>query len=108
MDVNVSRALTNGVRRLGVEVLTAQEDESRRLTDDSMLKRAAELGRVLFTQDQDFFTLTYELLAQGTQCPGVIYAHQKRPIGDCIQELQLIAELMEPEELANRCLKLPL
>ncbi len=34
MDVNVRRAVTDGLRLRGTEVLTAQEDGSRELEDD--------------------------------------------------------------------------
>ncbi len=108
MDVHVHWAITTGLRRLGVDVLTSQEDGGRRLVDAELLERAAKLGRVLFTQDRDFFKVTYELLAQGIECPGVIYASRKRQIGLCIEELHLISEAMDPAELANCCQRLPL
>jgi len=52
-DVHVPRAVVNGLRLRGVDVLTAQEDGSPRLPDDELLDRAGELERVLFTQDTD-------------------------------------------------------
>lgn len=106
MDVHVHWAITTGLRRLGVDVLTSQEDGSRQLVDAELLERAAQLDRVLFTQDRDFFKVTYVLLAQGIECPGVLYASRKRLIGLCIQELHLASEVMDPSELANRCQKL--
>ena len=53
MDVHVRRAVTAGLRLRGVDVLTAQEDGNRELLDPELLDRATELGRVLFTQDDD-------------------------------------------------------
>ena len=53
MDVYVRRAISDGLRRGGVDVLTAQDDESTRLPDPELLDRATELGRVLFSQDDD-------------------------------------------------------
>jgi predicted nuclease of predicted toxin-antitoxin system len=52
-DVHVHRAITEGLRLRGVDVLTAQEDGARRLPDGELLNRATALGRVLFTQDVD-------------------------------------------------------
>ena len=49
LDVHVRRAVTAGLRLRGVDVLTAQEDGAREYDDASLLDRAAELGRVLFT-----------------------------------------------------------
>jgi hypothetical protein len=107
MDVHVPFAITVGLRRRGIDVLTAQEDDSSTLEDDQLLPRAALLGRVLFTQDNGFRKLTYMLVAQGLESPGVLFASQEHPIGACIEELHLAAEAMKPEELANRFLSLP-
>ena len=51
MGVHVRREVTDGLRRRGVDVLTAQEDETATLPDAQLLDRAAELGQVLFSQD---------------------------------------------------------
>lgn len=53
MDVHIPRAITNGLRRRGVEVLTAQEDGTAALDDPPLLDRATELNRPLYTQDDD-------------------------------------------------------
>ena len=53
MDVHVRRAVTAGLRLRGVDVLTAQEDDTGELPDPELLNRATELGRALFTQDDD-------------------------------------------------------
>ena len=53
MDVHVRRAVAAGLRLRGVDVLTAQEDDTGELPDPELLDRATELGRALFTQDDD-------------------------------------------------------
>lgn len=53
MDVHVRRAVTEGLRLRGVDVLTAQADGADGFADPELLDRATELGRVLFTQDDD-------------------------------------------------------
>ena len=53
MDVHVRRAITEGLRLRGVDVLTAQEDHARELDDPDLLDRSTALGRVFFTQDND-------------------------------------------------------
>jgi hypothetical protein len=47
-DHNVSRAISQGLRLRGVDVLTAYEDRNQRLPDPELLDRAHALGRVLF------------------------------------------------------------
>ena len=54
MDVHVPQAITEQLRRRGVDVLTAGEDDSNEKTDDQLLERAKTLGRLLFTQDIRF------------------------------------------------------
>jgi hypothetical protein len=109
MDVHVHRAITNGLRIRGVDVLTTQQDGFRQATDDRLLDRAGELGRVLFSQDDDLLAEAKRRQVEGVQFSGVIYAHQIRiTIGQCVQDLELIAKLAEPEELANRVEFLPL
>lgn len=51
MDVHVPAAITFGLRRRAIDVLTSQEVGTRRETDETLLERASELGRILFSQD---------------------------------------------------------
>ena len=53
MDHHVPRAITEGLRLRGVDVITAHENGSDHMNDSELLDRAAKLGRVLFTQDDD-------------------------------------------------------
>lgn len=55
-DVHVPFAITAELRIRGVDVLTAQTDNATRLDDSPLLDRATELGRVLFSRDQDLLT----------------------------------------------------
>ena len=45
MDVHVPQAITDQLRRRGVDVLTAIEDSSAELTDEALLERASTHGR---------------------------------------------------------------
>lgn len=53
MDVHVPLPITRGLRRRGVDVLTAQQDGTTRLLDSELLNRAAALRRMLFSQVDD-------------------------------------------------------
>ena len=53
MDVHVPRAITEGLRLRGVDVLTAQEDGAGEATDGDLLDRATAVGRLLFSMDAD-------------------------------------------------------
>lgn len=103
MDVHVPRAITNGLRRRGVQVVTAQEDGTTELEDPPLLNRATELDCPLYTQDDDLLAEARRRQVEGVRFAGVIYSHQLRsPVGRCIDDLELIAKSFNPADLANR------
>ena len=53
MDHNVPRSISAGLRLKGLDVVTAFDDHAHELDDSQLMNRAKELGRVLFTQDDD-------------------------------------------------------
>jgi hypothetical protein len=109
MDVHVRKAVTNGLRMRGVDVLTAQEDGAALWPDDRLLDRAGELGRVLFSQDDDLLAEAELRQREGRFFVGVIYAHQLAiTVGQCVRDLELIAKAVPPDELVNRVEFLPL
>ena len=108
-DVNVRRAITEGLCLREVDVLTAQEDATGRLADAALLDRATALGRILFTHDEDLLREAAERQQRGERFAGVVYAHQlKVTVGQCIRDLELLANVNEPEDCANRVEYLPL
>jgi hypothetical protein len=76
MDVHVPYAITSQLRRRGVDVLTAEEDEATRLEDAELLERSKELDRVLFTQDIRFHALAVQWQLAGRTFAGLIFGHQ--------------------------------
>src|SRR5687768_15055802 len=109
MDHHVPKAITVGLRLRGMDVLTAHEDGADQLDDDLLLKRAHELKRALFTQDDDLLVEAAKRQREGIPFSGVIYGHQLRvTIGVCIQDLEMIAKDGELEDLENRVVFLPL
>ena len=108
MDVHVRRAVTNGLRMRGVDVITAQEDGAAMWPDDRLLDRAGELGRVLFSQDDDLLAEAELRQRENLPFAGVIYAHQLSiTIGQCVRDLELIAKAAQPGDLNNRVEFLP-
>ena len=108
-DVHVRRAILNGLRVRGVDVLTAQEDGAAEYEDPELLDRSTTLGRVLFTQDDDLLREAKQRQQVGKTFAGVVYAHQLNvSIGQCITDLELIAQASEAAEWVNRTEYLPL
>ncbi|MEQ8191451.1 MAG: DUF5615 family PIN-like protein [Candidatus Eremiobacterota bacterium] len=109
MDVHIPKAITTGLRIREIDVITAQEDNTATLPDPSLLDRATELQRVLFTFDDDLLCEATRRQTKGLPFAGVIYAHiLKVSIGKCISDLELIAKSGEPEDLLNTVEFLPL
>ena len=109
MNQHVPKAITVGLRLRSVDVLTAFEDQSHQLDDASLLDRANELKRVLFSQDDDLLTEAAERQKSSRAFYGVIYAHPLRiSIGKCVEDLELIAKACDPEDLLNQVVFLPL
>jgi hypothetical protein len=73
MDVHVPQAITEQLRRRGIDVLTAFEDRTIELPDDQLLARVTELQRVLFTQDIRFRVLAETWQIEDKQFSGLIF-----------------------------------
>lgn len=109
MDVHIPRAITDGLRLQGVDVLTAQEDGAARLPDSALLDRSTALGRVLFSQDKDLLREAVRRHNADETFAGIIFAHQlKITIGQCIRDLALVAHTSEPVDFVNQVEYLPL
>jgi predicted nuclease of predicted toxin-antitoxin system len=109
MDEHVDVAITRGLRRRGVDVLTVQEDGRDSEDDPVLLDRATELGHVTFTRDDDFLAEGGRRQQIGDPFAGVIYAHPLRAsVGQCVRDLEMIAKASDAAEYANRVEYLPL
>jgi hypothetical protein len=103
MDVHVRLAVTRGLRRRGVTVLTAQEDGTTTLFDPVLLDRVTALGYVLFSQDVDLLAEAARRQAAGEAFSGLVYAHQVNvSIGQWVDGLELLAKVFDPPDMMNR------
>jgi predicted nuclease of predicted toxin-antitoxin system len=103
MNHHIPAAVTEGLRRRGVDVVTAFEDGAARWDDEELLARATELGRTLFSQDEDLLAVTHNWLKTGKNFSGLVYAHQQQiTLGQAVKDLELIAKALEPHDMRNR------
>ena len=65
MDENVRGAITRGLKKLEVDVLTVQADDRIGIDDPEVLERATTLRRVLFSQDDDLLVEAKRRQTQG-------------------------------------------
>ena len=108
-DQHVPKVIADGLQSRGVDVLTAFEDGSSELEDDQLLERATLLKRILFSQDEDLLVLANDHQRKGKSFSGVIYLAQRRTIiGQCVEDLELIAKTLTSEEVKNTVIYLPL
>jgi hypothetical protein len=99
LDELCPRSLAEGLRRHGIDFITAVDANLRTAPDEAHLEFALAQERVLFTQDQDYLRLH----ARGVSHAGMAYCHfESRSLGLIIRGLVLIWEIYEPEEMRNR------
>ena len=97
MDVHIPQAITFQLRSRGVDVLTAQEDNTTELDDNQLLLRSSELNRPLFTQDIRFRALAEQWQRDGRAFAGLLFGHQLgATIGQFVKDLELIAKASDP------------
>jgi hypothetical protein len=109
MDVHVHVAVTEQLRRRGVDVLTAQDDDSDDLDDEALLIRSTILGRVTFTFDIRFKARAEDWQRQGRPFAGLVWGHPMRlTIGQLVLDLELIAKATDPPDWQNIVERLPL
>ena len=102
MDHHVHQSITDGLRRRGIEVITAFEDGHEREVDEALLERATALGRILVSQDDDILKIASHWQRSSREFAGVAYAIQQHiDIGGTIEYLELIAHLKTAEEMRN-------
>jgi hypothetical protein len=110
MDVHLPIAVTEALRRRGLDILTSQDDGTTTHDDEPLLARATELGgRLLFSQDRDFLRIAAEWQRQGRPFPGILFAPQQGvSLGRLADDLELVLTCCAPEELHSRVTYLPL
>jgi hypothetical protein len=108
MDHNIQAAITSGVRRRGIDVLTALEDGMDERDDELLLDRATTLGRLLYTHDDDFLATTRRWLEAGRDFAGLAHSAQEGiSFRAVIDDLESIARLVAPEEARNSVYFIP-
>jgi Domain of unknown function (DUF5615) len=96
-DEHISKAVIEGLRQRGVEVLSIPDAAMLGATDESILSKAKEEDYVVFTQDADFLRLH----SSGIEHKGIAYTPRETSIGDVIRGLMLVFDVLEPEDMEN-------
>ena len=94
-DEHVAKAVIRGLRQRGVDILTVREANKLGEDDKGHLAFALVENRVIFTQDDDFLRLP----SSDMEHAGIVYTPQHTPVGEIIQGLMLIYQVLEAEEM---------
>jgi predicted nuclease of predicted toxin-antitoxin system len=98
LDEHIPKGVVEGLRRRGLDVLTVQEAGRSGDSDEKQLAFAAREGRVLVTFDDDFLRLD----ATGVTHLGIVFSQTGRhTVGELIESLMLIANVINPGEMKN-------
>ena len=99
---SVKVAIAEGLRRRGVDALSARDVGNLGLSDEEQLTFARDNKTAIFTHDVDFLKIAYKWGQEGKTHYGIIYSHQKDyKIGECIQRLKLLTTLLSAEDMIN-------
>ena len=96
-DEHVSKAVVRGLRQRNVDVLTVPEAGTLGASDEEHLRLARELRRVVFTQDSDFLRLGADV-----EHYGIVFAAQGSTVGEVVNGLTLIHQVLEDDEMRGR------
>jgi Domain of unknown function (DUF5615) len=99
-DECVDARVVAGLRRRGVDVVTAADEGLLGATDQVQLSHAIERGRVLLSRDQDFLRLAKERL--GSDFPGLVFVLPAVGVGEVVRAVDFIAGTLDPADMVNR------
>ncbi|HSB10177.1 MAG TPA: DUF5615 family PIN-like protein [Blastocatellia bacterium] len=99
LDEHIAPAIASALRRRGIDVTTAYEANLLGSTDEAHLQFAHQSGRVIVTHDEDYLRLH----AGGRSHAGIAFCRQgKRSIGEMLETLFLIYDVMSSDEMENK------
>ena len=99
LDENVDPDIASALRRHGVDVTTTVEAGLRTSDDETQWAYAQREGRVVVTHDDDFLVIANQMAEHW----GIAYCRPRhRSIGEIIETLRLIYEILSPEEMRGR------
>src|SRR5688572_16981877 len=93
-DECLDARVTSGLRRRGVDVTTAADQELLGASDETHLQRAIALRRAIVTCDHDFL----EMLHDRAEHPGLLFVLPETKVGDAIRAIVLVSEIYEQSE----------
>ena len=101
-DESVDIAITEGLKRRGVNACSARDTGNLGLTDEEQLIYAGKERAAVFTHDTDFLRIAARGMEEGRTHHGIIYCHQKSyPIGECVRRLRVLTSVLTSKDMIN-------
>jgi hypothetical protein len=101
-DECVNGRIVIGLRRRGVDVVTAEDQGLISAGDSDQIARAIALGRTLVTSDRDFFTIADDLMARQTPFPGMFFIQPRATIGEAVRIIGEAAKVLDAPAMESR------
>lgn len=99
-DENIHVAISHYLRQEGYDLKTVQEEPGAGSSDEEIIEHCRRSGRVLITNDSDFFD--YE------NHPGILFVQRQRTSPRKIAtSVKTIERHLDPEDMRNIVLHLP-
>ena len=96
-DECVDGRITAGLRRRGVDVVTAADERLLGASDDQHMERATVLGRVILTADEDFFVIVRDRFASNVSFPGLMFLKPHTDVGRAVRAIVHTADAIDPD-----------
>jgi hypothetical protein len=98
LDENLPVAIAAQLQRRGIDAVTVRDLGFLGDTDHNHLARATRLGYILCTNDSDYV----DLATANIEHAGIVFGQQhKHSVGDWVRFLELLASILDPDEMHN-------
>jgi predicted nuclease of predicted toxin-antitoxin system len=99
LDENVHHGVARGLRLRGIDVTTTTDAGLVEATDEGQFQFAIREGRVFVTHDADFLRADFTVRPHA----GIVFvAKGAHSIGEIVRSLDLLANIVTPEEMRRQ------
>jgi predicted nuclease of predicted toxin-antitoxin system len=100
-DENLKQGVIEGLRRRGMDLVTAEDRGQRATEDDVLLATATAERRLLLTNDADFLRIHSEWMTAGRHHAVIVFWAQERPVGEVIRRVLRYARQSTADVVAD-------
>lgn len=108
-DADLEGRILRGLRRIApeIDIRTAADASLAGMKDPEVLQFAADIGRILVSQDRRTMPAHFARFSARAQSPGVILLREGISISRAIEELILVWSASDAEEWKGRLVWIP-